>query len=57
MFVKLLPEAKFQPNHESFMPISQRLVKAVQLALLGQKTPKQALDECVDDINKNILKK
>jgi multiple sugar transport system substrate-binding protein len=57
LFVKLLPDAKFQPNHESFMPISQRLVKAVQLALLGQKTPKQALDEAVEDINKNILKK
>jgi multiple sugar transport system substrate-binding protein len=56
-FVKFLPDAKFQPNHESFMPISQRLVKAVQLALLGEKTPKQALDECVEDINKNILKK
>ncbi|MGI8908656.1 MAG: ABC transporter substrate-binding protein [Candidatus Sumerlaeaceae bacterium] len=56
-FVKLLPDAKFQPNHESFMPISQRLVKAIQLALLGQKPAKQALDEAVEDINKNILKK
>lgn len=56
-FVELLPTAKFQPNHEFFMPISKRLVKAIQLALLEQKTPKQALDEAVEDINKNILHK
>lgn len=57
IFVKLLPEAKFQPNHDRFMPISQRLVKAVQLALMGEATPKQALDAAVEDINRNILKK
>lgn len=57
IFIKLLPEAKFRVNHEHFMPISQRLVKAVQLALLGEATPKKALDDAVEDINRNILKK
>ncbi len=56
-FIALLPQAKFQPNHEYFMPISQRLVKAIQLALIGQAEPKKALDDAVADINKNILKK
>lgn len=57
VFIELLPTAKFQPNHEHFMPISQRLVKAVQLALIGQAEPKKALDDAVEDINRNILKK
>lgn len=57
IFIRLLPQAKFQPNHEHFMPISQRLVKAVQLALMGEATPKAALDAAVEDINKTILKK
>jgi len=57
MFVKLLPEGKFLPNHEHFMPVSQRLVKAIQLALMGEAKPKEALDAAVEEINKTILKK
>jgi multiple sugar transport system substrate-binding protein len=57
VFVKLLPTAKFQPNHQDFVPISQRLVKAVQLALLGKATPQAALDKAVEEINRDFLKK
>lgn len=56
-FVELMPTAKFLPNHEHFMPISKRLVDAVQRTLMGTEQPKQALDNAVADINKNILKK
>lgn len=57
VFVKLLPTAKFQPNHQDFVPISQRLVKGVQLALLGKETPQAALDKAVEEINRDFLKK
>ncbi|MBX7247051.1 MAG: sugar ABC transporter substrate-binding protein [Candidatus Sumerlaeaceae bacterium] len=57
VFIKLLPTAKFQPNHADFVPISQRVVKAVQLALLGEATPKEALDKAVEEINTTILHK
>jgi multiple sugar transport system substrate-binding protein len=55
-FIELIPTAKFQPNNDYFMPVSKRLVDAVQRALLGQQTPKEALDEAVADINTNFLK-
>ncbi|MCC6442771.1 MAG: sugar ABC transporter substrate-binding protein [Armatimonadetes bacterium] len=55
-FMDLLPIGKFQPRHKDWERISQEVIKAVQAALLKEKTPRQALDEAKTRID-GILKK
>lgn len=50
-FVDALDTAKFQPQHPKFEQIQQIETVAVQKALSGQATPKQALDEATAQIN------
>lgn len=54
-FIKLLPHARFYPLHPKWLPMALEVVKAWQLAILGQKSPKKALDEAVAKINMEIL--
>jgi len=51
-FVDALSTAKFQPQHPKFEQIQQIITVAVQKALSGIATPKQALDEATAQINK-----
>ena len=50
-FIDALETAKFQPQHPKFEQIQQIETVAVQKALSGQATPKQALDEATAQIN------
>jgi multiple sugar transport system substrate-binding protein len=50
-FIDALDTAKFQPQHPKFEQIQQIETVAVQKALSGQATPKQALDEATAQIN------
>jgi len=56
-FVKMLPHARFLPLHPLWEPVALEVTKAWQLAILGEKTPKVALDDAVEIINRDILKK
>ncbi|MDQ1525957.1 MAG: multiple sugar transport system substrate-binding protein, partial [Microbacteriaceae bacterium] len=51
-FIDALATAKFQPQHPKFEQIQQIETVAVQKALSGLATPKQALDEATAKINK-----
>jgi multiple sugar transport system substrate-binding protein len=51
-FIDALASAKFQPQHPKFQQIQQIMTVAVQKALSGQATPKQALDQATKEINK-----
>jgi multiple sugar transport system substrate-binding protein len=50
-FIDALETAKFQPQHPKFEQIQQIETVAVQKALSGQASPKQALDEATALIN------
>lgn len=50
-FIDALDTAKFQPQNPKFEQIQQIETVAVQKALSGQATPKQALDEATAQIN------
>ena len=50
-FIDALDTAKFQPQHPKFEQIQQIETVAVQKALSGQVSPKQALDEATAQIN------
>jgi multiple sugar transport system substrate-binding protein len=50
-FVDGLSMAKFQPQHPKFETIQQIMTVAVQKALSGQASPKQALDEASSQID------
>jgi multiple sugar transport system substrate-binding protein len=50
-FVDALSTAVFQPQHPKFETIQQIMTVAVQKALSGQASPKQALDEATSKIN------
>jgi multiple sugar transport system substrate-binding protein len=50
-FIDALSTAKFQPQHPKFEQIQQIETVAVQKALSGQATPKEALDEASAQIN------
>ncbi len=52
-FMDLLETGKFVPLHPRWTRIAEEIKTAVQKALLGEETPKQALDEAkrrVDEI-------
>lgn len=51
-----LPYAYFRPSIPEYTEISNALQDAIQLALLGRMTPKQALDQAAARVN-DILKK
>jgi len=55
-FMDLLPTGKFQPRHKDWERISQEIIKAVQSAILQEKTPKQALDEAKARIDAILAK-
>ncbi|HEY3365775.1 MAG TPA: sugar ABC transporter substrate-binding protein [Symbiobacteriaceae bacterium] len=50
-FVDALNNAKFVPHHPKFENIQQIITVAVQKALTGESTPKQALDEAAQKID------
>jgi multiple sugar transport system substrate-binding protein len=50
-FIDALDTAKFQPQHPKFEQIQQIETVAVQKALSGQASPRQALDEATAQIN------
>jgi multiple sugar transport system substrate-binding protein len=50
-FVDALNNAKFVPHHPKFENIQQIITVAVQKALTGESTSKQALDEAAQKIN------
>jgi multiple sugar transport system substrate-binding protein len=50
-FVAALDSAKFVPHHPKFENIQQIITVAVQKALTGESTPKQALDQAAQKIN------
>jgi len=56
-YIKMLPSARFYPAIPQWEPMVLEVIKAWQEAILGQKSPKEALDETVEKINKEILKK
>jgi multiple sugar transport system substrate-binding protein len=51
-FIDALATAKFQPQHPKFEQIQQIETVAVQKALSGLATPKEALAEATAKINK-----
>ncbi len=56
-FIKLLPHTRFYPLEPKWEPMVLEVIKAWQVAILGQKDPKEALDDAVAKINKEILGK
>lgn len=50
-FMKLLPTGKFVPLHPKWTKIADEIVTGVQQALMGEKTPKEALDAAADRVN------
>lgn len=50
-FIDALNDAKFVPHHPKFENIQQLITVAVQKALTGEATPKEALDEAAQKIN------
>jgi multiple sugar transport system substrate-binding protein len=56
-YSRMLPAAKLYPLNPSWEPMVLEVVKAWQIAIMGEKEPKTALDEVVAKINKEILKK
>lgn len=53
-FMELLPTGKFVPLHPRWTAIADEIVTGVQQALMGQKTPKEALDGAAERVNKVI---
>jgi multiple sugar transport system substrate-binding protein len=55
-FIEMLPNARFYPLHPKWQPMYMEVIKAWQVAILGEKDPKQALDDAVEKINTEIIK-
>jgi multiple sugar transport system substrate-binding protein len=55
-FIGMLPNGRFYPLHPDWQPMYMEVIKAWQLAILGEKEPKEALDDAVRKINTEILK-
>jgi multiple sugar transport system substrate-binding protein len=56
-FIKLLPHTRFYPLEPKWEPMVLEVIKAWQVAILGQKDPKEALDDVAAKVNKEILGK
>jgi maltose-binding protein MalE len=52
----MLPNGRFYPLHPDWQPMYMEVIKAWQLAILGEKEPKEALDDAVRKINTEIVK-
>lgn len=50
-FMKLLPKGKYVPTHPRWEQMSVKVCDAVQSALLGQMTPKDALKKAAADVD------
>jgi multiple sugar transport system substrate-binding protein len=55
-FISMLPQGRFYPLHPEWQPMYMEVIKAWQLAILGEKEPKEALDDAVRKINTEIIK-
>jgi multiple sugar transport system substrate-binding protein len=55
-FIAMLPHARFYPLHPKWEPMVLEVIKAWQVAILGEKDPKQALDDVARKINTEIIK-
>jgi len=56
-FIKMLPQARFYPLHPKWEPMVLEVIKAWQVAILGEKDAKKALDDAAEKINTEIIKK
>jgi multiple sugar transport system substrate-binding protein len=56
-FMKLLPTGKFVPLHPKWTKIADEIVTGVQQALMGEKTPKDALDAAAARVNEALATK
>jgi maltose-binding protein MalE len=53
----MLPQARFYPLHPKWEPMVLEVIKAWQVAILGEKDAKKALDDAAEKINNEIIKK
>ncbi len=54
-FIDLLPYGKFLPMHPNWEEITGEIVKQMQLAYMGEKSPKQAMEDCAREVNTRII--
>lgn len=54
-FINLLPYGKFLPMHVHWEEITGEIVKQMQLAYMGEKTPRDALDDTAREVNTRII--
>lgn len=54
-FLDLLPYGKFLPLHPKWEEITSEVIRQIQLVLLGEKSAKEALDDCAKIVNEDVL--
>ena len=54
-FIDLLPYGKFLPMHPNWEEITGEIVKQMQLAYMGEKTPREAMEDTAREVNTRII--